>query len=258
MTDKPNTKKAAVKSVARAYHKGNVTNDLRETAARLLRTERFEDITVRRLCREVSVTPGNFYNHFPSLDSLLLDLAAEGFEQQTVHAKKKIKHAATPEDAVVNVIVAMVDFGHQNPELFRIMFGQISNETMRTHARFGTATQTAFAELVEVVYGEDLFRPDDIGWSHAHCTKAYAVFAFAYGLARVIAMERIRFPSGMKAERVAFVESMALTFVRGMELRDKGGEPTPMPSLSLSPSPKKTKRKRGQEFLPGPVESGAG
>ena len=224
MTDKPSTKRASAKTIARAYHKGNVTEDLRETATRLLKTERFEDIAVRRLCREVGVTPGNFYNHFPSLEWLLLDLAAEGFEKQTVQAMRKIKETASREDAVIAAIVAMVEFGHKNPELFRIMFGQISNGIVRTHERIGVAAQTAFATLVEVVYGEDLFRADDIEWSHIHCSKAYALFAFGFGLARLISMEQIRFPTGTRTERVKFVESMALTFVRGMELRDVGAK----------------------------------
>ena len=41
-------------------------------AERILETESVEDVTARRLCREVGVTSGNFYNHFESLDFLLL------------------------------------------------------------------------------------------------------------------------------------------------------------------------------------------
>jgi AcrR family transcriptional regulator len=220
MTDKPSTKRPTGKT-ARAYHKGNVTNDLLEVAARLLKTERFEDVTVRRLCREVGVTPGNFYNHFPSLEWLLLDLAAEGFDQQTQLTTRRLKAAASREEAVVMSTVALVEFGHANPELFRIMFGQISNEIVRDHERFAEASRAAFAKLVEVVYGEDIFRADDVAWSHEHCGNAYAVFAFGYGLARVISMEQITFPTGTKAERVQFVEAMARTLVHGLDLQPR-------------------------------------
>ena len=212
----PLQKRPAAKPSARPYHKGNVAQDLLEVARRLLKTERVEDITVRRLCREVGVTPGNFYNHFPTLEWLLLDLAADGFEAQQRLATRQMKGGRNQEDAIVDITVAMVEFGHANPELFRLMFGQISNEIVRGHERFTTAARNGFGKLVEALYGEDLFRPDDVAWSHANCTKAYALFAFAYGLARVISMEQITFPSGKKSERIEFVESLARIFVRGV------------------------------------------
>ena len=68
------------KPARRRYHKGNVAEDLMAVAVRILETERVEDLSVRRLAREVGVTPANFYNHFVSLNDLLLDLAADAFE----------------------------------------------------------------------------------------------------------------------------------------------------------------------------------
>lgn len=43
------------------YHKGNVPLRMMEAAERILATETVEDITARRLCREVGVTSANFY-----------------------------------------------------------------------------------------------------------------------------------------------------------------------------------------------------
>src|SRR4051812_9067388 len=99
----PLRKRPAAKPSARAYHKGNVAQDLLEVATRLLKTERVEDITVRRLCREVGVTPGNFYNHFPTLEWLLLDLAADGFEAQQRLATRQMKGGQNLEDAIVDI-----------------------------------------------------------------------------------------------------------------------------------------------------------
>mgnify|MGYP003363473360 FL=1 len=56
----------------RPYHKGNVAEDLRLTTLRILQTERLEDLSVRRLTREVRVAPANFYNHYASLNMLLV------------------------------------------------------------------------------------------------------------------------------------------------------------------------------------------
>ena len=55
----------------RAYHRGNVREDLLECAARMLRTESLDQITVRRLAGAIGITPGNVYNHFENLNELL-------------------------------------------------------------------------------------------------------------------------------------------------------------------------------------------
>ena len=81
-------KKTAVPS--KPYHKGNVAEDLFAAASRLIETEGIDSLTVRRLCREVGVTAANFYNHYPSLEVLLLDVAAAGVDLLSTATNKVI------------------------------------------------------------------------------------------------------------------------------------------------------------------------
>ena len=53
-----------------------------EVAGRILETETVEDLSVRRLAREVGMTPANFYNHYPSLNELLLEIGAKAFSER--------------------------------------------------------------------------------------------------------------------------------------------------------------------------------
>ena len=48
------------KVAARQYHKGNVAEDLKLAAIRILEAETVEDLSVRRLAREIGVTAANF------------------------------------------------------------------------------------------------------------------------------------------------------------------------------------------------------
>ena len=96
------------------------------------------------------------------------------------------------------------------------MFGQIGSATVQEHARYQQASMSAFGRLVELTYGSNIYRPDDIAWSHEHCGKAYALFSFAYGLARLISMGQIVFGSEVPAERRRFVEAQARIFVLGL------------------------------------------
>ena len=206
--------KRASKAAPKPYHKGNVAEDLFASAWRLIETEGLDSITVRRLCRDVGVTAANFYNHYPSLEHLLLDLAAAGMEALRTLNETVIRRARSRQDQLVATTVHIVEFSIDHPDLFRVMFGQLADS--EKHERYYTTAGASFAGLVQMIYGEDLYRPDDVAWSHAHAKKAYAFFAFAYGLARLVSMRLYTFPSETKAERQQFTKELALTFVQGL------------------------------------------
>ena len=198
------------------YHKGHVSEDLFAAASQLIESEGLESLTVRRLCREVGVTAANFYNHYPSLEHLMLDVAAEGMEALQAINHRVIKRAKSRSEQLVSTAVQIVDFSVEHLDLFRIMFGQVADS--EKHERYLGAATRSFGGLVRLIYGEDIYRPDDVAWSHAHCPKAYAYFGFIYGLARLVSMRLYTFPSGTKTERQQFVKTLTLTFVQGLDL----------------------------------------
>lgn len=200
------------------YHKGNVDRHLFEAASRLIESGDLDGLTLRRLCREVGVTAANFYNHYPSLDHLLLDVAAEGLDKLRERVRSRLSRIEAFDERLIAIATGFVEFGVDHPDLFRLMFGQIVDA--RDHERFRMASELAFEELVNRVDGEHRYRSDDIAWSHAHCQSGYTLFAFSYGLARLISMGLIEFPSGTRAERTRFVKSLALTLVRGIRVTE--------------------------------------
>ena len=202
---------------AKPYHKGNVAEDLFSAASRLIDTEGLDSLTVRRLCREVGVTAANFYNHHPSLEHLLLDVAATGMDTLRGMNERVMKRAKSRNEGLVAMTLEAVEFSVAHPDLFRVMFGQVSGGGQ--HERYYQASQGAFAALVRSIYGEDgnLFRVGDVAWLHAHFRKAYVYFSFFYGLARLVSMDLITFPTRTKAERSQFVKELAWTFIRGLD-----------------------------------------
>ncbi len=143
----------------RAYHKGNVAEDLYAAASDILKTERFEDVSVRRLTQIVGVTPANFYNHYPSLNYLMQLIAADGF-RQLAKIKRSVWNAAkSRKDAARQTAIKYVEFATANKQLFRIMFGQIPDD-QRDPALRGAADE-GFGETVELVYGKSLYDPND-------------------------------------------------------------------------------------------------
>lgn len=197
----------------RSYHKGNVAQDLLAATARILKDESFEAVSVRRLARDVGVTPANFYNHFPSLDHVLLTLAAGGFDRLADDTRRIMEKAKTRKEGLVECCVSFIFFAMANKQLFRIMFGQIPGATK--NARFREASDHSFGELVRFIYGDTLYDANDIAGTHHRAKVAYAVFSLAYGLARNIIEDQFQFATGSKAEIRRFVEDVMSTFVDG-------------------------------------------
>jgi AcrR family transcriptional regulator len=197
------------------YHKGNVRNDLIEAARRLLESEKVEEITARRLCREVGVSSANFYNHFRSLDDLFLEVAADGFAQRAAENRRLMKRDDSREDKLVQIAQNLVEFSIGQSQLFRLMFGQIG-DTGVSH-RYLAGADDSFRVIAEIVMGQDLYRADDLSYSHEVCKPAYAYFAFIYGLARCLSQGLIANPSGTRAERRRFVEALTRQIIDGLD-----------------------------------------
>jgi AcrR family transcriptional regulator len=198
---------------SRQYHKGNVAEDLKAVASHILETERVEDLSVRRLTREVGVTPANFYNHFASLNDMLLEIAAEHFLERTRNLAHIRRTSKTRAEAVRRVATSYVDLASTRYQLFRIMFGLIPDALQ--HDRFRAASDATFGELVHLVYGQPMFDPLDLDASRERCKVAYGLMALGYGLARVVVEGQVPFSSEKRAEMRRFVESVVDAFIGG-------------------------------------------
>jgi hypothetical protein len=64
------------------------------------------------------------------------------------------------------------------------------------------------------VYGEDIFRADDILWSHEHCKNAYVFFSFIYGLATAISTGMISNPTGTQKGQMRYVEELTRNLIK--------------------------------------------
>jgi AcrR family transcriptional regulator len=207
--------------LARQYHKGNVAEDLVLAATRILETERVEDLSVRRLAREVGVTPANFYNHFPGLNDLLLEIGAEAFHERARHLAHIRRTAKTRAEAIKRSVTSYLDLAIAKHQVFRIMFGLIPDS--QKHQHFQQASDESMGELVENIYGERLHDPSDLDATRERCKVAYGVLALGYGLARIIVDGSVPFSEEKQTERRRFVESVVDSIISG-ELADHAAD----------------------------------
>jgi len=198
---------------SRQYHKGNVAEDLMEAASRILETEPVEELSVRRLAREVGVTPANFYNHYPALNDLLLEIGAKAFHErarQIAHIRRTSK---TKAEAIRRVVHSYIDLALGDYQLFRILFGLIPDSMQ--HQRFRDASDESMGELVELIYGERIHDPADLDATRERCKAAYGVFALGYGLSRITVDGSVPFSAERREDMLRFVDSVVDGFIAG-------------------------------------------
>lgn len=178
--------------MTRPYHKGNVAEDLRLATLRILQTERLEDLSVRRLTREVRVAPANFYNHYASLNMLLVEIAADCLDDFSDMIGHIVHRSANRHDALKRTVTHYVEFACRHTQLYRVMFGYL-NDTAR-HPRYSRAARRTFNRLRDLMEAQEFPHAESADSAATPASGeaqaahiGYCIFAMSHGLAGMIA-----------------------------------------------------------------------
>jgi AcrR family transcriptional regulator len=108
----------------RRYHHGDLRRTLIDTALEVMREEQNWQFTLREIARRAGVSHAAPYKHFPDKAALLTALAMIGFDQLRIRLIQARSDAGEdPRAALLPMASAYVDFGNDNPALYRLMFG---------------------------------------------------------------------------------------------------------------------------------------
>ncbi len=99
-----------------------VRRDIMDKALELIVTEGYDGFTMRKLASRLKVTPKTIYNYFQNQDEIYLRILTKGFEQLYEHYEKAAKPHQDPADKISAVIAAYVEFGLENPNIYKLMF----------------------------------------------------------------------------------------------------------------------------------------
>ncbi len=105
-----------------SYHHGNVKNALIDAAMELIERNEADSISLRRLAKEVGVTPSAVYNHFADRDTLMLAIKIRLYEQLNRFFDTEISENQDPEQALLEVCFAYFRFSQQQPARFMFLF----------------------------------------------------------------------------------------------------------------------------------------
>jgi len=111
-------------SSPKSYHHGNLRAELLDTAVEQLRNTGAEDLSLRALARAIGVSQTAPYRHFADKSELLAAMATRGYRELFVALREAVSGAGNdPDEQMIAVAHAYVDYAAENPQLFKLMFG---------------------------------------------------------------------------------------------------------------------------------------
>lgn len=119
------------------YHHGDLRSALLGAASELIEEQGLGAMSLREVARRAGVSHNAPYRHFPDRDSLLAELAAEGFRQLGEAMAAKQGRAMGE---------AYVRFALEHPSRFRLMFG--GQLKLRQHGALADAARKTYEALV--------------------------------------------------------------------------------------------------------------
>lgn len=103
------------------YHHGDLKNALVETALKMLEREPLEALSLRKIAREVGVSPTAAYNHFANKEDLLASAKLEATKRFQYFAADVLASKEEPEEKIEAFSLGYFNFARQFPALFDIM-----------------------------------------------------------------------------------------------------------------------------------------
>ncbi|MEQ8313698.1 MAG: TetR/AcrR family transcriptional regulator [Gammaproteobacteria bacterium] len=107
------------------YHHGNVKGALIDAAMALIDTNQTDAISLRRLAKEVGVTPSAVYNHFADKDSLMLAIKIRLYEELNRFFDSRCEDSSDPEQGLLDVCYAYYRFSQEQPARFLFLFSSV-------------------------------------------------------------------------------------------------------------------------------------
>jgi AcrR family transcriptional regulator len=157
--------------------RGGILAAAREIAA----SEGWRAVTIRKIAGRIEYSPPVIYEHFGSKDEILLELVRLGYAEQLGTLEVVLAKAKGPEEAVLGIADAWMDFAFDSPDLYQAMYGlggaPFAAETQSEGEKIGDVVGNVLEEFLQE-HGnrvEDIEGKVTLMWSTVHGLVALAM-----------------------------------------------------------------------------------
>ena len=173
------------KKKQKPYHHGDLYETLVKAGTELLTEEGPEKFTLRECARRAGVSHAAPKNHFASVEDLLSEIAARGFDQFVAALDREADSdlSQSPADRLIAMGRAYVAFARANPAVYLMMFRHAQAFAKSEHLQ--RASHAAWMQLETAVAAVLGPGRDDVAPRAAH------VWALVHGIASLIIDRRL-------------------------------------------------------------------
>ncbi len=189
------------------YHHGDLKEALIAASHKILREKGADSLSLRAVAAEVGVSHMAPYSHFKSKKSLFQDVAASGFDELANKMIQDSEGLSIPAELILSYGTTYIEFALAQPQLYRLMLGQVENLGRRNSPKADQAKQAKKTNAdVSAELQRSSKRPFDLLESafaqtsrHESKVKAQALGAWAmvHGMAALLIEGHFEIPQGM-------------------------------------------------------------
>ena len=133
------------------YHHGDLKNALVKAGIQILSKEGLGGLSLRRVAKKAGVSHTAPYAHFADKQALIAAISTEGYHQLYEQLTTTVEtNHGNPQNLLVEVGWAYVQFALKDPELFKVMFSGVI-EQEKDYPDFREISQKNFQLLVGIV-----------------------------------------------------------------------------------------------------------
>jgi AcrR family transcriptional regulator len=115
-------KKQASGRRADAYHHGNLREALEHAALSALKSAEPRDLSLRRLAKDIGVSPGAPYRHFANKTELFNSLSLKGHRAWLGELRRIFSGAPGLKQQIPELVRSYLRFGRENQAYYKLMF----------------------------------------------------------------------------------------------------------------------------------------
>lgn len=151
-------------------------------AREIASSEGWRAVTIRKIAAIVEYSPPVIYEYFDSKDEILLELVRQGYAEQLEAVERAGRSARDPEEALLSVGRAWLDFAFRSPDLYQVMYGlggvsfpvtELQKEGEKIAGVIGHAIEEVLKENGKEV--EDVWGKVMLLWGTAHGVVSLAM-----------------------------------------------------------------------------------
>ena len=183
-----------------------------ETTRRLLFSDGFQAISMRKIAHKIGVSATSIYLHFENKDHLAHTLIEESVEELSTAIERSAASKVGPIDKFHAIVNSYVNFAMSNPEKYQMIYMLRPEAMARYPKEKFRKTRRGYALLESVILdaiNEGMMEVSDTK------VAAYSIWAQLHGIISVVQQQRL----DSRIDRDLFIEESIEYIVQGFLVR---------------------------------------